>query len=83
MPNHYGKKYNAAIKSAAKQFGLHSYGKKGTGVGLTSSGYGSDRKQFGLKQNSYGKNSKHGLTSAYTKGQSPYSEKSFLDPRGR
>lgn len=83
MAKNYGKKYNAAVKSAAKQFGEHSYGIKGTGVGITSAGYGSDRKQMGLKQDSYGRSSKHGVTSAYAKGQSPYSEKSFSDPRGR
>jgi hypothetical protein len=83
MGKSYGKKYNPAIKGGAKQFGVHSYGIKGTGVGITSAGYGSDRKQVGLKQDSYGKSSKYGLTSAYAKGQSPYSEKSFSDPRGR
>lgn len=79
----YGKKSNAAVKSSAKQFGLNSYGSKGTGVGVTSAGYGGERKQRGLKQDSYGNKSNYGLTSAYAKGQSPYSEKSFSDPRGR
>ena len=83
MAKNYGKKYNAAVKGGAKQFGEHSYGAKGTGVGVTSAGYGADRKQMGLKQDSYGKSSKHGVTSAYAKGQSPHSEKSFSDPRGR
>lgn len=83
MARNYGKKYNPAVKSAAKQFGEHSYGAKGVGVGVTSAGYGGDRKQMGLKQDSYGKSSKYGITSAYSKGQSPYSEKSFSDPRGR
>jgi hypothetical protein len=82
MPNNYGKKYNAAVKGGAKQFGVHSYGKAGTGVGITSSGYGSDRAQRGLKQDSYGKSSSYGITSAYAKGKSSYSEKSFKDPRG-
>jgi hypothetical protein len=83
MAKSYGKKDNPAVKGGAKQFGLHSYGASGTGVGLTSAGYGSDRKQLGLKQDSYGKSSNYGLTSAYAKGQSPHSEKSFSDPRGR
>jgi hypothetical protein len=83
MAKVYGKKDNAAVKGGAKQFGVHSYGAKGTGVGVTSAGYGSDRKQVGLKQDSYGKSSRYGITSAYAKGQSPYSEKSFSDPRGR
>ena len=83
MPKHYGKKNNPAVKGGAKQFGVHSYGAKGTGVGVTSAGYGADRKQMGLKQDSYGKSSKYGVTSAYAKGQSPHSEKSFSDPRGR
>jgi hypothetical protein len=83
MAKVYGKKDNAAVKGAAKQFGVHSYGSKGTGVGVTSAGYGSDRKQVGLKQDSYSKSSKYGISSAYLKGQSPYSEKSFSDPRGR
>ena len=83
MAKNYGKKGNPAVGSAAKQFGVHSYGAKGTGVGVTSAGYGGDRKQMGLKQDSYGKSSKYGVTSAYVKGQSPYSEKSFSDPRGR
>ena len=83
MAKSYGKKDNPAVKGGAKQFGLHSYGAKGTGVGVTSAGYGSDRKQYGLKQDSYGKSSSYGITSAYAKGQSPYSEKSFSDPRGR
>jgi hypothetical protein len=83
MPNHYGKKDNAAVKGGAKQFGVHSYGSKGTGVGITSAGYSGDRKQVGLKQDSYGKSSTYGVSSAYLKGQSPYSEKSFSDPRGK
>ena len=83
MAKAYGKKDNPAVKGGAKQFGVHSYGIKGTGVGITSAGYGGDRKQVGLKQDSYGTSSKYGLTSAYAKGQSPYSEKSFSDPRGR
>jgi len=84
MPTHYGKKDNAAVKGGAKQFGVTSSvtGDK-KGFGITSSGYSGDRKQLGLKQDSYGKSSKYGLTSAYAKGQSPYSEKSFSDPRGR
>jgi hypothetical protein len=83
MAKNYGKKDNPAVKGAAKQFGVNSYGAKGTGVGVTSAGYGGDRKQLGLKQDSYGKSSNYGLTSAYAKGQSPHSEKSFADPRGR
>ena len=84
MPKHYGKKGNPAVKGGAKQFGVTSSvsGDK-KGFGITSSGYGSDRAQRGLKQDSYGKSSNYGLTSAYAKGQSPYSEKSFADPRGR
>ncbi len=83
MAKSYGKKDNPAVKGGAKQFGLHSYGVKGTGVGITSAGYGSDRKQMGLKQDSYGNSSKYGITSAYAKGESPHSEKGFSDPRGR
>jgi hypothetical protein len=83
MAKSYGKKGNPAIKSGAKQFGVHSYGAKGTGVGVTSSGYGPDRKQYGLKQDSYGKSSNYGITSAYVKGTNRYTEKGFSDPRGR
>lgn len=83
MGKSYGKKYNPAIRGGAKQFGVHSYGIKGTGVGVTSAGYGGERAQRGLKQDSYGNKSNYGLTSAYAKGQSPHSEKSFSDPRGR
>lgn len=79
----YGKKDNPAVKGAAKQFGITSSvsGSK-KAHGITSAGYGSDRAQRGLKQDSYGKSSSYGITSAYAKGNSPYSEKSFKDPRG-
>jgi hypothetical protein len=83
MAKSYGKKDNPAIKNPVKQFGVHSYGVKGTGVGVTSAGYGSDRKQYGLKQDSYGKSSSYGITSAYLKGTNRYTEKGFSDPRGR
>jgi hypothetical protein len=80
----YGKKYNAAVGNGAKQFGLTSSvaGSKKS-LGLTSSGYGSDRKQLGMKQDSYGKSSKYGLTSAYARAVNAYRSKSFSDPRGR
>lgn len=84
MPSHYGKKGKAAVKGGAKQFGVTSSvsGNK-KGFGITSSGYGGDKKQLGLKQESYGNKSNYGLTSAYAKAKSPYSRKSFSDPRGR
>jgi hypothetical protein len=84
MAKSYGKKDNPAVKGGAKQFGVTSSvaGDK-KGFGITSSGYSGDRKQIGLKQDSYGKSSNYGITSAYAKGVSPYSEKSFSDPRGR
>jgi hypothetical protein len=83
MSKNYGKKQNAAVKGGKKQFGEHSYGIKGTGVGLTSAGYGGTRKPVGLTSSASGSRKAHGVTSAYLKGQSPYSEKSFTDPRGR
>ena len=83
MAKNYGKKQNAAVKGGHKQFGEHSYGIKGTGVGLTSAGYGATRKPVGLTSAKSGTKAAHGVTSAYLKGQSPHSEKSFTDPRGR
>jgi hypothetical protein len=83
MAKNYGKKGNAAVKGGAKQFGLHSYGIKGTGVGITSAGYGGARKAHGLTSSASGTRKPHGVTSAYLKGQAPYTEKSFSDPRGK
>ena len=83
MAKSYGKKDNPAVKGGHKQFGEHSYGIKGTGVGLTSAGYGATRKPVGLTSSKSGSRKAHGVTSAYLKGQSPYTEKSFSDPRAR
>jgi hypothetical protein len=81
----YGRKQNAAVKSTGfKVWGITSSASGSRKAhGITSSGYGGDRKQFGLKQDSYGKSSRTGVTSAYLKGKSPFKEKGFSDPRGK
>lgn len=81
----YGRKQNAAVKSTGyKAWGItSSMSGSRKAHGITSAGYGADRKQVGLKQDSYGKSSRTGVTSAYLKGKSPFKEKGFSDPRGR
>ena len=85
MAKNYLKKQNAAVKSTGyRPWGITSSADGSRKAhGITSAGYGGDRKQFGLKQDSYGKSSKFGITSAYAKAKNEFKEKGFSDPRGR